>query len=131
MKTRTRRFEIVKEATSVMVQHTMTADEERSSEVAVPDGANDQLIEFFVTLAQVKWLFIVSDVAITLESFDGASAGESWTLAANHPLEWAADDPRVSPLTHSGLTKLTKLLATNASGDDATLKIEFGYDLTP
>jgi hypothetical protein len=129
--TYTRQLQLVKTSTSVLISKAYSADAVQSMELSISTGVTDQQVDLAVTLARLKWIIITSNVALGVESFDSSSAGNTWTLAADSPLQWFHDDPVANPLDDGVLTKITKLLLTNASGSTATVKIEVGYDPTP
>ena len=135
MPTRYFRDELVKESTSVLDQITATADEERSSAVVIEADASNQVIQFPVTIAQVQWLRISADGAMTVVAKNGADVAKTFVFTAARVLRWVTGDPLANPLAGAvdgalvPITALTQLQVTSTSG--GVLKIEVGYDQTP
>lgn len=132
MATITRRVEFQKAGSTVLISKSYSADSLQSMTPTIADGVTDGVVELAVTFDRMKWLLINTDQEVLIESADGASANaNSHTLTASSPLMWFEDDPTDNPLDDSVLTKITKLLVTNSSGETANLTIEVGYDPTP
>lgn len=104
-----------------------SAESRVSQEVAVADSATDFEVEIEIDVSRLAAYMIVSDQDVTMETNSGSAADETINLLANKPLVWAAG----SYYTNLLATDITSLFFTNASGAEATVKIEAIYDVTP
>ena len=59
---------------------------------AIPALSTDLLVAFAADVSQVKSLFILATGAMTIETNDGSSPGNTITLAANIPFVWTSQD---------------------------------------
>ena len=106
-----------------------SAGERHDISESVPDSSTDLAITWSADVSEVKSLMILSDQALTLETNDGTTPTDTFTLVANEPIIWTAGAPGSPscPLT----ADVTALYATNASGSAATLTINMIQDPTP
>ncbi len=104
-----------------------TADGEINLDVAVADESTDLQAVVALDVSALKSLYIVSDQAVTIETNDGLSPDDTLTLAAGVPIAWHDTDGTDNPLG----TDVTDLYFTNASGNDAIVKIRALQDVTP
>jgi len=128
----TRRIEVIRSGSSLVISKVYTADEVRTIEVSVATGSTDAVVDCALTFARMKWLVVNTNATVLLESADGSSANaKSHTIAASAPLSWFHDDPTANPIDDATLTKITKFLVTNSSGSTASITIDIGFDPTP
>ncbi len=93
-----------------------------SHDVTVNNGASNQALALTLPSANIKGVYIVSSADVTLETNDGTTPDETFTLKAGIPLLWFADlDYFANPFA----TDLTGLYFTNSSGQQATVQIRF------
>ena len=88
----------------------------------VADGETDWQVAFSIDVSSLKIFYMVSDQAITVETNDGSSPQETFSLAANVPVVWQEGETAI----FSG--DVTDLFITNSSGSAATLKVHSGTD---
>lgn len=86
-------------------------------------GTTDQEHLLALDISQMKVFYMVSDVALTVETNSGSVPQETFTLAANKPVTWREGDSAI----FAG--DVTGLYLTNASGSTATLKVMAGLDI--
>lgn len=88
--------------------------------------ATDTEVIWTADVSQVKYLFIHSDVACTIETnATNAAGGNTLTLVANMPYIWTTDSYSSLALT----SDVTKFYVTSAA--TGTLNIRMGFDSTP
>lgn len=103
-----------------------TADAEDNRSVSVPAATTDKLIDFAMTIARLKMIYILADQDMTLETNSGSSPGNTITLKANIPFWWSSTSGESNPFT----SNITALYATHAGATDGTLEIRALYDST-
>ena len=105
---------------------TYTAGGGSSISTLILDAAEDDEIVITIDISQIKGLYMVADVAMTVDT--NITAGtDTIVLVANVPYVETEDTYHVPLLT----VDVTKLFLTNASGSDGTFKLEVVYDETP
>jgi hypothetical protein len=107
------------------------AGETLLSEV-VTAGANPESIALVMSVANIKWLYLVSDQDIVLKTNDANAPANVFTLKANVPFVWTAGGPALRDTAGTAVaTDITSLKAINAGEVDANLEGRIGYDPTP
>lgn len=96
-------------------------------DVLVPDSETDFDVLVGIDVSQIQGIYIVSDQDITLETNNGTTPDETISLKANVPYKWHGECYDSNLLA----TDITALYFTNASGEDATVKIRVVSDPTP
>lgn len=96
-------------------------------EESIADSTTDGEVAFTLDVSEIVAFWAHSDQAVTIETNDGSSPGDTITLAAGVPLIWTENDDHANPLT----TDVTALFITNASGAAATVSVGAVYDATP
>lgn len=107
----------------------VTVNDPRRQPIAVeiPDASTDFEVSVSFLLAKLKGYILKSDRAITIETNDGTTPGDTIAMAAGQEREWLLGDDIAGVFTDD----VTKLFITNASGGVATLTGEFLDDATP
>jgi len=105
----------------------VAADGEANLEIAVADESTDLAANIGIDVSALKFLYIVSDQDLTVETNDGTSPDDTLTLSAGKPIVWYDGCGYSNPLG----TDVTALYLTNASGADATLYVKTLQDATP
>lgn len=107
-----------------------TADAQDELEVTIGAGLTDVLVNLAFTLAGLKSLYLLSDVAVTLETnATNHAGGDEISILANDPLDWRASS--YVPIATFLTADVTKMYFTNATTDAATVKIRVLRDSTP
>lgn len=101
-----------------------TGEADIEMEVAIP-AATDTQVDLQVPYANIKALYWLADVAMTVETNSGSAADQTISLAAGVPLVWITGGIGSNPITDN----ITALYVTAASA--GTLKIRVLYDPTP
>lgn len=101
------------------------ADAVQQYDVAIAALASDFNVNVAMDVSELKFVYIVADAAMTIETNSGSSPAHTLTLVANEPYVW----------THKA--NLTNLFITTdvtsfkvTSTDGGTLKIRIGTDAT-
>jgi hypothetical protein len=94
----------------------------------VADAAANLEIAFAAVRAKLKSFYMVADQVLTVETNDGTTPDDTFTLVADRPVTWyegcgVAINDFLS-------ADITSIFASNASGDDATLVIKAVIDPT-
>lgn len=92
---------------------------------AISANQTDKLVTCPLDVSTLKSLFIVADVAMTLETNDGSSPDDTITLVANEPVVWWQGCGWACPIT----ADTTVIYVTNTTAGQ--LQAYFGYDSTP
>ena len=104
-----------------------TGNAQQSIVESVPDSSADFFVAFSLDVSEIKSIFILSSVDMTLETNDGATPIDTINLKAGKPYIWHTDGYFTNLLT----TDVTALYLTNASGGVATFELEVVTDPTP
>ncbi len=94
---------------------------------SIVTATTDGLLNIAFDKDDVKSIYILSDQAITIETNDGVSPGNTINLVANQPLVWQTGDYYTNKFT----VDVTAFYITNTSGSTASLKIRILSDATP
>ena len=97
------------------------------SGVSVPDSSADFFVEIAIDVSEIKSIFILSDVDMTLETNDGATPIDTINLKAGIPYIWHTD----SYFTNILDTDVTGLYLTTGSVGVGTFELEVVTDPTP
>lgn len=93
----------------------------------VPDASTDLLMNIAFKVADVKSIFLLATVAMTLETNDGTTPGNTLALKANIAYEWNVDAYDSLALT----VDVTAFYLTNASGSAGKFSAYVLVDPTP
>lgn len=94
---------------------------------SVADSSTDAQINVAIDFSALGALLIVSDQDVTLETNNGTTPDDTFSLLANKPLIWFSDSYFDCPLT----VDVTAVFITNSSGSTATITIRANQDATP
>lgn len=95
---------------------------------SIADSTTDKEITFNLDISALKAITMSSDQDITVETNDGSTPGDTFSLKADQPFMWNSSDGYFSnPFS----TDVTALYVTNSSGSSATFKVEAVEDATP
>lgn len=108
---------------SISKVNTLTAGSKISIDETIAIGT-DTLVALTLDVSQVKSIYILSDVAATIETNSGGSPAQTLTLVAGVPYVWYTN--KYSALVFT--TDITALYITNAA--IARLQIEILVDPT-
>lgn len=108
--------------TGVAVETTAEGDLNVTPEI--PIGANT-LVNVGIPYANLKAIFLLATVAMTLKTNDSGDPDDTIELAANVPLAWITGGTGSNPFT----VDVAAIYVTAAAA--GTLKIIGGYDPTP
>lgn len=111
---------------------TVTGGARLAIEEAVADGSSDLEVACELDVSQVKSFLLLCDQDVTVETNDGTTPGNTFTLEANTPYIWpAAEGESWADTEDAAVTDdITALFVTNASGTDATLRLDAIFDPT-
>jgi len=93
-------------------------------EESVADSVTDQSHLISLDISTLQVFYMISDVAMTVETNSSSSPQETFTLTANKPVVWRTGDTAI----FAG--DVTAIYATNASGSAGTLKIMAGLNVS-
>ncbi len=96
-------------------------------EETVADSQTDSQIACDLDVSAMKTLYLESDQDVTIETNSADTPDDTINLTANNPIVWQTDGYTSNPFT----VDVTDLYVTNASGSEATIKLESLYDATP
>jgi len=108
---------------------TVTADAESNLDVAVPDSSTDLEVAYELDVSVLKSFYLVSDQDVTIETNDGTTPSDVFTLVAGEPLVWWTGSPLPNPFASEA--DVAALFVTNASGATANLQLRSLQDPTP
>lgn len=103
-------------------------------DTGIDDGEADELHIISIDVSEMLLLYMVSDQDLSIETNSSSSPGDTITLTANVPYLWRDDNATCGSGAGGAdsVTKLsvdvTALYLTNASGSNATFKLECIYD---
>lgn len=100
--------------------NTFTGTVVQRIEKTINDAQTDVDIDIAMDVSQIQAIYIVADVAMTLETNDGTTPAETISLVANVPYVWHTNDYFTNLLA----TDITSLFVTNASGSNGTFTLE-------
>lgn len=103
-----------------------------SIEEAIPDGSTDMKVALGLDVSQVKGFFLRANRDMTVETNDGTTPGNTFTLEADRPYLFPSSEGAGWSDTEDAAvsTDITALFVTNASGEDGTLYVDVIYDPT-
>lgn len=96
---------------------------------SVGDGQTDLQINVAIDVSALQAIQISSDQDVTIETNNGTTPDDTFTLKANKPITWVANDVAANPFA-SGVD-VTAVFVTNSSGSTANVKILGVQDATP
>ncbi len=98
----------------------------------IPDGSTDLEVALELDVSQVKCFALRSTQDIVVETNDGSSAANTFTLEANVPYIFPQISGQSWTDTEDGAvsTDITAIFVTNSSGSAATLNVDVIYDPT-
>lgn len=114
-------------STSIVKAADLTADAGDSVHASIPDATVDQLVPFAFVRSKLVWFYMVADGVLLIQTNDGTSPQEAFTLAAGKPLLWYLGCGLPVASVFAG--NVTALYATNASGAAVILQVESGETL--
>jgi len=94
---------------------------------SVADSATDYQINMAIDVSEVVHFRIKSTQTVTVETNDGTTPDDTFTLQGGQPYEWAEGDPSTFILG----TDVTAFFITNSSGAAADVTISCAQDATP
>lgn len=103
------------------------AGNETNLDEVVVDAATDFLININLDVDKLSLIYIESDQDVTLETNDGTTPQESFSLLANKPLVWHSGSHLANPFSGD----ITAFYFTNASGSNANIKVRALQDPSP
>lgn len=112
---------------SLSQRDTFTGEAEANVSVSVPDSSTDFEVTLAIDVSEIKSIIIASDQDITVETNDGTTPDDTFTIEANNPLIWNVDSPAATPFS----ADITALFVTNSSGAAATFNVRCLVDATP
>ena len=104
-----------------------TGNAQQSISESVPDSSSDFFVAFSCDVSEIKSIFILSAVDMTLETNDGATPIDTINLKAGIPYIWHTD----SYFTNLLGTDVTALYLTTGSVGAGTFQLEVITDPTP
>ena len=111
----------------VTQSNTYTGSGQASVDETIADNTTDGVVDIAINVSEIKLLIMLSDQDMTIKTNSSGAPDDTISLLANVPLIWTSDSYYTNKLT----VDVTKLYVTNASGSDASLKIEVLVDATP
>lgn len=90
----------------------------------VLDAATDFEIPWVCDLSLCSFVYMVSDQDLTLETNDGTTPDDTISLIAGIPIVYEGNAAVIAALT----ADITKVFATNSSGEDATITLIAGMN---
>lgn len=109
---------------NISVQSSETNESEIAFSVSCPSPSTNKEISIAFALATVKSIFIKASGPVTLETNDGSTPDDTFSLDADKPLVWNTKSGGANPFSED----VGALFATVAGGGDAVV-VE-GYILT-
>lgn len=106
-------------------QFTPTGSAYVEIEETIAASQTDKLVNVAIDVSAVKWFCIHSTVAMTIETNDGTTPGNTLSLLAGYAYEWHASKYDTFKLT----VDVTALYVTNTT--EGTLTVKVLYDSTP
>lgn len=103
---------------------TVTSGATVAIDESISANQTNLLVALNIDVSQLKSLFILTDVAMTLKTNSSGSPDDTISMVANVPLEWKNDGYHTCPLT----VDVTGLYVTNTTA--GTLKIRGLVDPT-
>lgn len=89
-------------------------------DVNIPDSTTDDEVAFTADVSLMQAIYMVSDQDVTIETNDGSSPDDTYSLTANVPIAWYTGSGLTNPVT-TDIT--TNIFITNASGSTARVRI--------
>jgi hypothetical protein len=102
------------------------ADSGTNLDVTIPPTSTDFNVNVAMDVSELKYVYIVADAAMTIETNSGSSPAHTLNLVANEPYAWTHKANLVNLFV---TTDVTSFKVTSTAG--GTLKIRFGVDSTP
>lgn len=106
---------------------TYAASGEQNFSESVPTGQTDFDITAAIDVSAVKSFYLVSSQDVLVQTNDGTTPDNDFTLEAGVPLVWNEDSYEDFELT----VDVTMFYITNASGATATIQLRCVQDATP
>lgn len=97
--------------------------------ITIADSETDTLVSATIDISQVKHIFMLSTVDMTIETNSSSAPTDTWVLQANVPYVWNVDLGVY--YTNKITADVTAIYLTNASGAAGTFQMEVLYDSTP
>lgn len=98
---------------------------------AVPAPSTNMAVAFAAIVAKLKWLYMVCDQDITVETNSGSSPVNTFTLAAGVPFVWTVNNPALRDTAGTAVTTdITGLFITHAGETAGTFELRAGIDPT-
>lgn len=94
----------------------------------IPANQTNLEIAFELTVAKLKGFYMVSDVNMTVETNNGTTPDDTFTLIANEPVQWDASMSGWCPVATLFSADVTALFVTNTTA--GTLTVRAIYDPT-
>jgi hypothetical protein len=88
----------------------------------IATGVTDQEHVIGIDISALQVFYMVSDYAVTVQTNDGTTPDDTFTLVADQPVVFETGG------TNPFSADVTKIYVTNASGSTATLKIIAGQN---
>jgi len=117
--------------TTVSQTNNFTDEAAVQLDVPVNDGQTDQESSYTLDISELKLLYMVSDVAMTLETNLANGTVDVFALAANIPVVWNISRFTATLVPIPFSVDITTLFLTNASGTNGTFKLRELHDTTP
>lgn len=95
--------------------------------MTISSSSSDVEVTIAFEMAGLQAIVIYSDVTLTLETNDGSSADDTFTITAAKPFVWYKDSGVPNPFT----ADVTGFFFTNGTGGNATVNIRGVADATP
>ena len=105
-----------------------TAGQEINIDESIPNSSNDLAVAFAIVRDKLKSLYMVSDKAITVETNNGTTPDDIFSLVANEPVVWHENGGMA--VSSFLAADITSLFVTNSSGAAAQLQIRSLSDPT-
>jgi len=122
-------LDIVYEELTYHVVATQSGGQENNVSETIPDSSTDLEVTWEADSSAMVSFFMVSDQDILVETNNGTTPDDSFSLLAGVPTYWSASNVGVGNPITTDVT--TNIFVTNSSGSDATLIIKMLQDPTP
>ena len=106
-----------------------TVDAEDNRDISVPDSSTDLQANIAIDVSLLKSFYLDSDQDVTVETNNGTTPDDTFTLKANSPVIWDENDDQPNPFASA--VDVTAVYITNSSGTAATVRFRIGQDSTP
>ncbi len=107
---------------------TVTANGETNRDVTVPANTTDMRVDIDLDADKIQSIYILSDLAVTIETNSGTVPGNTLNIAAGKPYIWYLGCGLVNPITTD---VASSIYLTNASTTEAaSVQIRILEDVT-